>query len=193
MSSLTILNAPEQLAVILIAASGVALIVQQHAIAWRLFVAGCITGIAAPFISQHSGFGLAGTVSIIAGWIAITALCAALLGVRRWPLCVALWAGTVWSIAPLLATSVQSLLHYWWVIPVALCVPLLAAFLSATALKSVRGRVYGWNPKSGMSRFVARLLNRPFGARGAQRRRRRHVSDFGVTRRGRTGRGPHAI
>lgn len=177
-----------QVAVLFVAAAGACLIFQQRWLAARLFGTGCVIAAASGFSANTHD-----VTSALALWLGTVGVCAAILGARRWPIYLIAWAVAISILIPILEPVARTYLPFWWLVPLLVAIALLTAAIVTAALNRLREQVYGSRPTSTLSRFLARQLDRLTGFRRRRPHRDRHIGEFGTTRRGRSGAGPHVI
>ncbi len=188
MSNLEYLTLPYQAAVLCIAASGACLIFQQRALAARLFCTGCVIA-AATGAAANAPRGL----SALALGLGTVGVCAAIWGARRWPAYLIVLAVALAVLFPLLEPIARALLPFWWTVPLLVVIALVAALIVTISSRRLRARVYRNDPKNPINRLLGNLLDHMTGFRRRRRRRDRHIGEFGTTKRGKSGQGPHTI
>lgn len=187
MISLGYLASIQSLAALFIAAAGACLIIQQRVLAVRLFAIGCVLAAATGLAANTHG------ANALALWLAALGICAAILGVRHWPIYLIALAIAFGVLLSRLEPIARAFLPFWWLVPLLVGSALVTALIVTIALRRLRERFYRGHPKFAFNRFLASLLDRLTGLRRRPRMRDRHIGEFGTTRRGRSGSGPHMI
>lgn len=177
----------DQIAVLCIAASGLCLVLRQRAIAARLFGSGLVLA-AAVGLAANRGEWFTG----LAIWLSALSLCAAIWGARRRAIYFVMAAAVLAMLVPLLQL-LTPVLHLWWLIPLIGAVAICTALIAPIGLRRLWAHIHDSNANFVFSRLLSRFLELIGGIRPRRRKRNRHIGEFGTTKRGRSGPGPHTI
>lgn len=177
-----------QLAALLIALGGLAIVLQQRVLALRLLLCGvCIAALAAIF---SKSFPVPLLITAVLSALAVMAVI--------WGLWRPLSRFTLPAIVALLifmaaAPVLEWLGQHWWVVPAIVFAGALAPAIVAFAVPALQAQIYRANPNSVFVRMGERLLERVFGPQWPHPKRAPHIKDFDLTRRSRRGHGPNSI
>jgi hypothetical protein len=181
-------------ATFLVIASGAFLVLQQRKIALRLLCAGCVVAVIGSLASIHDASTGADRVAVLAALVVTAGLCAIVIfKVRRRATYFVAAGSAGWLIASTFKPTINWLFGHWWIVPIILLVPCVAAFIARMWLDGTCGQPRGVHRGNSASRFISQLVDHLGGGRRGSRRRNRHIGVFGTTKRSRRGAGPNMI